>query len=107
MLKYYAIRYDFNSRQIKPYNALAGWEEDIKKARKQKKFSTKEEFKNWLDGQFQYYYWSKSECEILVGGLHIRDEKELEKIDIYYQLKPNLDIITDYIIKELNFKFSK
>ena len=51
-----------------------------------------------------YYYWSKSECEIQVAGLLAEKEEEFKKIDIWYQLEPNLDIITDYIIKTLRFK---
>lgn len=107
MLKWYVLKHNFNSRQVEPYNALSGWEDDIKLSRKKGKFKTKQEFKDWLLREFRYYYWSKSECEIVVGGLHIKNENELQKIDIFYQLEPNIDIIVDYIIKELNFKFSK
>lgn len=52
-----------------------------------------------------YYYWSKCEAEIAVGGLFIKSIEELEKIDIYSQLQPNLDRITEYVIKEMGFRF--
>lgn len=103
MLEWYVLRDDFNNREVKHYNALSGWEENIKKARK--KVKTREEFKNWLKREFMYYYWSKAECEIQVAGLFARDEKEFKKIDIWYQLEPNLDIIVDYIIDKLKFRF--
>lgn len=102
MLKWYVLRDDFNAREVKHYNALGGWEDDIRKARK--KFKTKEDLKAWLRREFMYYYWSKAECEIQVAGLFAKEEKEFKKIDIWYQLEPNLDIIADYIIHELKFK---
>lgn len=105
MLKWYVLKEEFNSRDVKPYNVLKGWEDDIKKARK--KCKTRQEFKDWLNREFRYYYWSKSECEIIVAGLFAKSDKDYKKIDIYYQLEPNLDIIVDYIIKEMKFKFSK
>lgn len=103
MLEWYALREDFNSREVKHYNVLSGWEEDIKKARK--KVKTREEFKAWLRREFMYYYWSKCEHEIQVAGLFAKEEKEFKKIDIWYQLEPNLDRIVDYIITTLKFRF--
>lgn len=103
MLHWYVLNEDFNTRKIKQYNALAGWEDDIRKARK--KCKTKTELQEWLKCEFMYHYWSKCECEIYVSGLFTKDPNEFQKIDIWTQLEPNLDIITDYICKELNFKF--
>ena len=50
-----------------------------------------------------YYYGSKAECETIMGGFFTTPD-EMEKIDIYTQLKPNLDVITDYVIATLKFK---
>ena len=38
MLEWYALRDDSSKRKIENYNVLSGWEEKIKKARKNKKF---------------------------------------------------------------------
>lgn len=100
-LKWYVLNYSFNERKVKPYNVLGYWDEDIKKARK--KMKTKAELKEWLNKEFMYHYWSKAECETMMGGFTTEPE-ELEKIDIYTQLKPNLDIITDYVITTLGLK---
>ena len=55
-----------------------------------------------------WYYWSKSEWEILVSDLHLHTPKhKIEKIDIYYQLEPNLDRITEYMINNLTTKKRK
>ena len=44
-----------------------------------------------------YHYWSRSEYEIAVGGLHSKYPENFEKIDAYHQLEMNLDHIVDYI----------
>lgn len=103
MLKWYVLHQNFNKEEIEFYNVLQGWEERIRKARK--KVKTKTEFKEWLKKEFMYYYWSRSEYEIVVGGLFSEYPKEFKKVDIWSQIEPNLDIITDYIIKEMKFKF--
>lgn len=105
MLEWYALREDFNKRKIENYNVLSGWEEKIKKARKNKQFKDYASLKEWLRKEFMYSYWSKCEAEIAVGGLFIKSIEELEKIDIYSQLQPNLDRITEYVIKEMGFRF--
>ena len=51
-------------------------------------------------------YWCKSEWEVVVGGLFAKTDEERHKIDVWYQLEPNLDIITDYVIGVLNLKVS-
>ena len=105
MLEWYALRDASGKRKIENYNVLSGWEEKIKKARKNKKFKDYASLKEWLRKEFMYYDWSKCEAEIAVGGLFIKSIEELEKIDIYSQLQPNLDRITEYVIKEMGFRF--
>lgn len=100
-LKWYVLNYDFNDRKVKPYNVLGNWDDKIRKARK--KMKTRAELKEWLNKEFMYYYWSKSECETIMGGF-FETPDEMEKVDIYTQLKPNLDVITDYVITTLKFK---
>lgn len=102
MLQWYVLREDFSTREVKHYNALKGWEEYIKKARK--KCETREDFKIWLRKELMYHYWSKAECEIQVAGLFANKDEHFKKIDIWYQLEPNLDTMVDYIIKEMKFK---
>ncbi len=101
ILKWYVLNYSFNDRKVKPYNVLSNWDDDIRKARK--KMKTRNELRDWLDKEFMYHYWCKAECETMMGGFTTNPDK-FEKIDIYTQLKPNLDIITDYVITTLRFK---
>ena len=112
-LKYMAFRYDWNNHKLVFTNVLAGMEEEIaKKVRKGKKDNWRpvynyNTFKEWLKGEFMYYYWSKAEHETLIGDLFLKDEKELEKHDIWWQLEPNLDVICKYIINEMRITFKE
>lgn len=47
-----------------------------------------------LESEFIHYFRSRSECEILVQGLH---DGGVVKIDIYDQLEANMDRIVEYI----------
>lgn len=100
-LNWFVLNYDVNSNKVKPYNVLSNWESSIRKARK--KMKTKNDLISWLNKEFMYYYWCKAEYETMMGGFST-DVDDLEKIDIYTQLKPNLEVIADYIIHTLNFK---
>ena len=102
MLEWYVLKDDFGSREVRHYNALCNWEDDIKQARK--KCKTREQFKEWLRKELMYHYWSKAECEIQVAGLFAKTDDEFKKIDIWDQIQPNLDIMVDYIIYEMKFK---
>lgn len=107
-LKWFVLRHDFNSNKIVMYNVLKNWEEPLKANRKKKRFTDRDSLKEYLRKELMYYYWCKSEHEIAVGSLFVKDiEKDLTKIDIWTQLEPNLDNITDYIIATMNFKFNK
>lgn len=64
-----------------------------------KKNASYEEIKADLRSWFIHDYWGKSEYEVIVSNC--AGPKLEEKIDIWYQLEPNLDRITEYIIKEL------
>lgn len=106
-LEWYVLQHDFNSGKIIMYNILGeDWYNLIKEARKKKHFNNRETFKMWLRKEFMYYYWGKSEREIIVSGLFVKDEeKDRFKIDAWFQIEPNLDNICDYLIKEMNFRF--
>lgn len=64
-----------------------------------KKNATYEEIKADLRSWFIHDYWSKTEYEVIVSQW--TGPKFEQKIDIWYQLEPNLDRITEYIIREL------
>lgn len=94
------LRYNINARKIEPHNVLThcGVIKDIVKATKCCK--TNEEFAKKLRSSLMYYYWSKSEWEIIVAPwCGDRDAKEI-KIDVFDQVMYNWDHFLEYVWNE-------
>ena len=120
---------DINAKTIRPLNVFQhhGFREDVEEA--MKKSLTYEKFSHEIKRSAQYYFWCKSEYEVVITSWppYIETEKELprlvnekanntllgwstkylnirpavgEKIDIYDQLKLNWDRFIDYLWKE-------
>ena len=107
-LKYYAMYYDFNAKEIRKTNVIH--EDTLKRLQdmvKKGKIKDRLQFRECLRGEFMYRYWCKREYEISVGDLYEEDLSKYEKIDVYDQLKANLDVITDYIIRNMGITFNK
>lgn len=101
-LQWNVMMEDSNTRKIKPYNILGyNFAEDLAKAIKKEKITDRKHLKDYLKTEFMYHYWSKSECEIAVGGLFAKHPDEYEKIDVWYQIEMNFDNIVDYIILKM------
>lgn len=101
-LKWYAIEEDFNNSQIIQINVLNELNiEKIVKRIKKEKVKSFDNIKEIIKSVLMNLYWCRAEHEILVSGLFNEENK---KIDVWFQLEPNLDRITEYIIKELNIK---
>ena len=98
-LEWYAFREDSNTRKLTRFNILNDYRVDeIMKRIKKEKATTYEGIKSIIRRELMYYYWSKCEHEVLVSGLFDTDLDEAEKIDVWYQLEPNLDRIVEYFI---------
>ena len=54
------------------------------------------EFNEQLKSDIMYYFWSKSEWEIVVSSHFSKGAKE-KKVDVYDQLMLNWEIFSDYI----------
>lgn len=103
-LKWYAICEDFNHRgNLEHYNVLEGLEEPIAKEIRAGHISNRAELKKWLKAELMFNYWSKCEFEIVVGFLF--SDKE-HKIDVWYQLEPNLDRIVEYVEREMEIEWT-
>ena len=106
-LEWKVLRHDFNSDKIVEYNVFSDYfVNKLHIAIRKKEVANYEQLKKYIKNYFLYYFWCKSECEIMVGGLFTK-EPNLTKIDIYTQLKMNLDRITEYVNRELRIDFKK
>lgn len=104
-LEYMAIMHDWNSHSLKYVNVLGNrLKDDIIKSIKSGDIHDKDSLKKRVIVLLRYYYMSKTEYEVMVGDLFCKPE-EMFKIDVWYQLEPNIDHIIDYIIKELDLNY--
>lgn len=93
-LEWYVLRWDFNSKKVINYNILQWRKEDIANEVRRKSIYNKSILREYLKTTFMYDYWSKTECEFYISDLH---GDEYEKIDIWRQIEPNLDLIVEYV----------
>lgn len=106
-LKWYALYWDSNEKSLKKTNVIhKALIAEVKKAIKKGYDSVA--IKNIVKSYLLWRYWSKYEWEVLVSPLFTRNAEEDEvKIDIWTQLEPNLDVITEYLITNLTPKRRK
>lgn len=104
--EFYVINENFNAKKIEMFNIFRNWRvgEEVfklcKKHLRNKKKYTFEELQEDIRKTIQWQEWSRCEYEVLVGSLFMKDyEKELEKIDCYWQAEPNMKLITEMCIK--------
>ena len=100
-LKWYVMLHDFNKDKIVKYNVLEYdyLIDSLKKAVKKKEITNYDELNEFVKRKLMAQFWSRTEYEILVSGLHTRVEPE--KIDVWYQLEMNLDNLCEYLNDKL------
>ena len=96
-LEWNVYRHDINKQEIVTYNIFdhGGFCEDVKKAFCT--FEDRDEFVDSLKMLLMYYFWCKSEYEVVVGPwVGGKDCKDL-KIDIYAQVMNNWERFAEYV----------
>lgn len=115
-LKWYAIKYDSNQKKVKNINVLEVIKpEEIRKRIKYKGQNPNEynyiknekQLEKYITRELMYYYWSKAEQEMMITDLFDENLGRAVKVDVFTQLAPNLELITKYIIKQMNIKFKE
>lgn len=89
--------YNINSRKITTYNIFkhGGFSKMVEKHFAYSE--TKEEFSEELKRSLMYFFWSKSEYEVVISPWCGGNEKEAIKVDIYKQVLMNWDRFVDYV----------
>lgn len=124
--KFYAFYKDFNDGKIKAIEVLEGIFYEIftekgaiskkhfctydRKTYKSIPITTKEHLKEFVVRNLVYRFWSKCEWEMIVVDFpyreHVDDSRPL-KVDVYDQLKPNIDLIVDLVWNYIEPKIKK
>ena len=99
-LEWYVLIHDINDDIIRHFNIFRSSKVQDMVNDALKHYTNFEAFKTTLTKIFKYEYLSKAEFEIYVNGMF--SKKESRKIDVYYQIEPNINIIAEYIINTYN-----
>lgn len=102
-MEWYVLLHSFNKDKMISYNIFNNSKLNEELEELKKKFISKEIFISELDRTLRWCFWSKAEYEIMAGDLFEKDLDKYEKIDVYQQLKPNLNALADYIINQWTF----
>lgn len=102
-MEWYVLLHDFNKDKIISYNIFNNSKLDKELKELKENYISKENFVSELDKILRWCFWSQSEYEIMVGDLFEKDLDKYEKIDVYQQLKPNLNTLANYIIYQWTF----
>lgn len=107
MKPFKVISWDFNKQDVEYYDIMPYFIEEWRKEKKRKHKiwcksnkmpETFEEFKEFIKDS-AIYFWSRSECEILIDGFPPFNKQK--KIDIYDQILANLDVITKHFMENI------
>lgn len=100
-LHWYFIGRDINRKEIIHQDLFdsISFCEDVSEIIRNKGL-TRKEFKAKVRSALLYTFWSRCEYEVIVSDLFDKDET---KIDAFWQVEPNLDVLVDYIINNTNY----
>lgn len=105
-MEYYVIREDINRHKLEYYNIFNNGYvyDDVNEFKKEyKENKDRDKLIEVLDRVFKYAFWAKAEHEVIVSPLiksKFEEHNFEKKIDIYYQLQPNIPVIADMLIYE-------
>ena len=119
--QFFAIYKNFNSKEFIAYDVLASLFDEILTPRdriNKKSFyiwedagktftfkaipvTTREQCKDFIERHLMYHFWAKCEWEMICVDWPYREDSIEQnnpvKIDVWDQLKPNIEVITDLV----------
>lgn len=101
-MEWYVLNYDFNRKKVYNFNIFNSVRFSEGVERLLNDFITMDDFIEKLTSQVKYCFWSKREYEISVSDLFEQDLDKYEKIDVAYQVLPNIKVLAEYIINYHN-----
>ena len=93
------INFDINSSKFEAYNVMPYLVSCYKKEKKNKRPVTFDEFKEFIKSKSMYMYWSRCEYEIILSDWSSNNHSK--KIDIYWQIMNNIDVVTNILMENV------
>lgn len=80
------------------------WKE---KGFERQKVKTVSDLEEWITRVAKYYFWAKCEWEFVIGPWPFWEDSlgdELQKVDVFFQIKKNIPVITKILAEEFGVK---
>lgn len=103
MLKSYnVITFDINRREFVPFDVMPYFLREYVEQRGSKNFimpQTRDEFKKFVEVWGMYQFWGRCEYEVILVDWPC--QKKEKKIDVWEQIKMNIDTVTDTLMENV------
>jgi hypothetical protein len=96
---FFVIIDDSNKLEFVTYNVMPYLMECFRKAKKNDKPKSFDEFKEFVKSNSMYMYWSRCEYEIILKAW-VSKTKE-KKIDVHTQIMNNIDVVTTILMQKV------
>ena len=101
MKQFNVIIEDINSKKFVPYDVMPYLVQCYYEAEEtDDRPGTLEEFKVFIKRHSMYRWWSRCEYEIVLQSWPTGNNEK--KIDVYWQIMMNIDLITEILMKEID-----
>lgn len=97
MMVWNVWRHNVNNGLIEMWNIFEHYNFDKDATHDLRDFNNKEEFSRHLQSHLMYYFWGKSEYEIILSPWCQSPNNKEKKIDIYMQIMANWIRFVDYV----------
>lgn len=99
---FYVFIDDVNAEKFVPYDVMPYFIREYDAITKTKRPKTFNEFRSWVEGKALSQFWARCQYEVVLTPWVSRTEPK--KVDVYWQLKPNLGLLTRLIMGNLGIK---
>ena len=98
MKNFNVLIWDINGNKLTTTDVLPYFRDEYKCVKKDKRPQTINEWKEFIKSWGMYQYWARCEYEIIVSPWPTQNKNV--KIDVWYQISNNIDIIAEILYEE-------
>lgn len=102
MKPFNVIWFNFNGSEFESYNIMLYLVNRYKEYKEKDRLNTRDDIKEFIKTTSMYMWWGRCEYEIILEDWPCNEVHK--KVDIYWQIMLNLDIIVDIFIENINYK---
>lgn len=98
-IPFYVIKYNTNSDKFYKYDVIPYLINRYENTKKKDKPTDFEGFKKFVESWSMYQWWSRCEYEIILSDWP--NQKVHKKVDIYWQIMNNIDVVIEVLMKNI------